>query len=100
MKIPPGVWDSIELPNALKSYTAFISHFGVEVEEEQDSMPAALPEFAGGETGCPYELPDGVTVHVRMQRIAGIYQPQWCQLCSNRYVVNRACIDHRILSST
>ena len=87
MKIPPGVWDSIELPNALKSYTAFVSHFGLETEEEEsDSTPAALPDFAPSEIGCPYDLPDGVTVNVRMQRIAGTYQPQWCQLCSIRYV--------------
>ena len=86
MKIPPGVWDSIDLPNALKSYTAFVSHFGLEQEEDPDSVATALPEFAPSEAGCPYDLPDGVTVQIRMQRINGTYQPQWYQLCSNRYV--------------
>ena len=86
MKIPPGVWDSIDLPNALKSYTAFVSHFGLEQEEDSVSSATARPEFAPSEAGCGYDLPDGVTVQIRMQRINGTYQPQWYQLCSNRYV--------------
>ena len=34
MMIPPGVWASINLPTALKSYTAFVGHFGLEEESQ------------------------------------------------------------------
>ena len=93
MMIPPGVWASINLSTALKSYTAFVGHFGLEEESQgcDQDPPPGLPEFVPCAAGCSYELPDGVTVQIRMQRVAGTYQPQWCQLCNN-HIVCEACM--------
>ena len=92
IKIPEGVWASIDLPTALKSYTALVGYFGLEQEPEEESLgdadapPADLPAFVPDEGGCGYELPDGVTVQIRMQRFGTTYQPQWCPLCSNHHM--------------
>ena len=34
--IPPQVWEDIGLPHQLKSYTAFVGHFGLDDEDDVD----------------------------------------------------------------
>ena len=79
--IPPQVWDYIGFPSQLKSYTAFVGHFGLDDEEEIDPQ-APLQEFVPSEEGVGHELPDGVTIQVRMRNHpgCGAYQPQWCHI--------------------
>ena len=88
IQIPPQIRKDIGLPTQLRSYTAFVSHFGTNGEEAGDDdpeNPPPLPEFVPDADGCDHELPDGVTIKVRMQRFrtssgATAYQPQWCHI--------------------
>ena len=78
--IPPQVWEDIGLPHQLKSYTAFVGHFGLDDEDDPDHE-APLQEFVPSEDGVGHELPDGVTIQVRMRKFPnGAYQPQWCHI--------------------
>ena len=65
--IPPMVWEDIGLPHHLKSYTAFVGHFGLDDDEEVGGH-SELPDFVPNGEGIGHELPDGVTIQVRMQR--------------------------------
>ena len=86
--IPAQIRKDIGLPTQLRSYTAFVSHFGENGEEAGEDDPDTqqpLPEFVPDADGCEHELPDGVTIRVRMVRFPTssgrfAYQPQWCHI--------------------
>ena len=76
--IPPQVWEYIGLPTQLNSFTAFVGHFGLDEFDEMDEE-APLPDFVPNPEGVSHELPDGVSIQVRLVKgVHGAFQPQWC----------------------